>query len=504
LYINEVVLGTAFGVIIGPYALGIFDPRSWGAHTNTITLEVMRVVLAMGLFAIGVELPKSYMADHAKGLLIMVVPTMAFGWVTVAAIIIALFPRFNYISALVISACLTPTDPIICAAIVGGKFALKHVPSNLRRILSAESAANDGLAYPFLSISIYLTVESSVRVAVGKWFLVGWLYQVILGVVLGALFCYLMKLSSRKGFIDRESYVAQYLALTLLTIGIASTIGSDDLLAAFAAGLSTYWDGHFNEATENESFASVIDLILNCACFVYIGAWLPFKSFNSPELGITPWRLVVLLIVVLLIRRIPPLLLLFKWIPEINTWREALFSGHFGASCINMGVGAVFISTLAVLRLPEPESPPQGQAQLLAATLQTIVSFIVLGSIIIHGLSIPFFSFGKSVHSRTVSISRTWTSRGTTAPDWLLWARRTPVPDQSSTDAPSHGDLEQGTESATRSIDGKAHSTVIHHETASLNTTVVEDPSATEAGEGMSKQFQEDAAASASTSKVRV
>ena len=48
-----------------------------------------------------------------------------------------------------------------------------------------------------------------------------------------------MKFSHRKGFIDRESYVAQYLALALFTIGVVSTIGSDDLLAAFAAGIST-------------------------------------------------------------------------------------------------------------------------------------------------------------------------------------------------------------------------------------------------------------------------
>lgn len=47
-----------------------------------------------------------------------------------------------------------------------------------------------------------------------------------------------MKFSQRMGFIDRESYVAQYLALSLFTIGVTSTIGSDDLLAAFAAGLS--------------------------------------------------------------------------------------------------------------------------------------------------------------------------------------------------------------------------------------------------------------------------
>lgn len=54
---------------------------------------------------------------------------------------------------------------------------MKHVPPNLRRILSAESAANDGLAYPFLSISIYLTIESSRGVAIGKWFLIGWLCE---------------------------------------------------------------------------------------------------------------------------------------------------------------------------------------------------------------------------------------------------------------------------------------------------------------------------------------
>jgi NhaP-type Na+/H+ or K+/H+ antiporter len=71
---------------MGPYFAGVFDPRSWGSNSDKITLEVMRVVLAMGLFAIGVELPRSYMADHAKSLLAMVVPTMAIGWVIVAGV----------------------------------------------------------------------------------------------------------------------------------------------------------------------------------------------------------------------------------------------------------------------------------------------------------------------------------------------------------------------------------------------------------------------------------
>ena len=71
---------------MGPYFAGVFDPRSWGSESDEITLEVMRVVLATGLFAIGVELPKSYLARHAKSLLAMVIPTMAIGWVIVAGV----------------------------------------------------------------------------------------------------------------------------------------------------------------------------------------------------------------------------------------------------------------------------------------------------------------------------------------------------------------------------------------------------------------------------------
>ena len=82
--------------------------------------------------------------------------------------------------------------------------------------------------------------------------------------------------------------------------------------------------------TENEVFSSVIDLVLNCAGFIYIGAWLPFDQFNAPELGITPARLVILFLIILVLRRIPSMLLLYKLIPEIGTWKEALFSGHFG------------------------------------------------------------------------------------------------------------------------------------------------------------------------------
>jgi sodium/hydrogen antiporter len=69
---------------MGPHVANIFDPRSWTSQSNALTLEVTRVVLAVGLFIIGTKLPCGYMEKKAKSLLIMVVPTMAIGWIVSA------------------------------------------------------------------------------------------------------------------------------------------------------------------------------------------------------------------------------------------------------------------------------------------------------------------------------------------------------------------------------------------------------------------------------------
>ena len=69
--------------LLGPYCADIFNPRAWGGNseevTNTITLEFTRIVLAIGVFAIGVELPKAYMAKHWRSLFFLLVPVMT--WV---------------------------------------------------------------------------------------------------------------------------------------------------------------------------------------------------------------------------------------------------------------------------------------------------------------------------------------------------------------------------------------------------------------------------------------
>jgi hypothetical protein len=139
-----------------------------------------------------------------------------------------------------------------------------------------------------------------------------------------------MKFCERKDLIDRQSYVAQYVSLALLTVGTTTLLGPDDLLASFACGTAFAWDGFFNKQTEASVFSSVIDLLLNTAAFVYVGAWMPFHSFSDETLSLSVWRLICIAVLVLLLKRLPIILGLFKWIPDIKSFREALFSGHFG------------------------------------------------------------------------------------------------------------------------------------------------------------------------------
>jgi len=162
-----------------------------------ITLEFTRVVLAIGVFAIGVELPKAYMARHWKSLVFLLVPVMTWvrplcpgflllmanprdthqGWFVSAGLICALIPGLNFLSSLAVAACLTPTDPILAAAVVGGKWADKHVPAHIRHLLAAESGCNDGAAFPFLFIALYLTLDATTGAAVRDWFLILWLCE---------------------------------------------------------------------------------------------------------------------------------------------------------------------------------------------------------------------------------------------------------------------------------------------------------------------------------------
>lgn len=336
-----------------------------------------------------------------------------------------LFPN-----SLVVASCVTPTDPILAQAVVGGPWAEKHVPAHLRHMLMCESGCNDGAAFPFLYLALFLTTNrDNTGKAIAEWFYDALAYQIIFGTILGALIGWaarkLMRFSERHKLVDRESFVAQYVSLAIASMGVNVLLGSDDLLAAFACGSAFAWDGWFTKQTEDSNFSSIVDLLFNVAVFVYIGALMPYRQWAGGSEGepntLSIWRLFVLAICVLLTKRIPIVLALWRWIPDIKTFREAIFAGHFGP----IGVGAVFIATLARTQLPEEvANPPETSNDILALTVQPVIYFFVLCSIAVHGLTIPFFAFSKGATRMT----RTWSRHPSFAldrePTWVNRIRR--------------------------------------------------------------------------------
>ena len=425
LYIGEATVATICGIIFGPHAANLIDPSTWG-NVDLITLEFSRIVLVVQCFAVGVELPRAYMEKHWKSVVALLLPVMTFGWLITSLFIWGLFhSHLNWLDSLCVAACVTATDPVLASSVVGkGKFA-KRVPKHLRDLLSCESGCNDGMAFPFVYLAIYLIhYRPDANAVAYHWFCYTILYECIFGAFYGVVVGYIARRAIRwaheKDLIDRESFLVFYFVLALFCAGSGALLGMDDLLVGFACGVGFSNDGWFLEKTEESHVSNVIDLLINLAFFVYFGSIIPWELFNAPLIGITPWRLVVLGILVLFFRRIPIMLALKPVIPDLKTWREASFAGHFGP----IGVGGLFVAILARAELetdtttPLAVLPEEGFEHLnIIEMIWPITCFLVIVSIIVHGSSIAVFTLGKRINTLTISMS--YTQANENGPGWM-------------------------------------------------------------------------------------
>ncbi|PYH96947.1 hypothetical protein BO71DRAFT_154633 [Aspergillus ellipticus CBS 707.79] len=426
LYIGEATVATLCGIIFGPHAANLFNPLSWG-NVDKITLECSRIVLVVQCFAVGVELPKAYMERHWKSVFLLLVPVMTWGWLVTSLFIWWMVPPLSWLESLVVAACVTATDPVLASSVVGkGKFA-RRVPKHLRDLLSAESGCNDGMAFPFIYLGFYIYRYRPDAGEVSlNWFCVTILYECIFGAVYGFIIGYVarhaIKWAEGNQLVDRESFLVFYFVLAVFCAGSGSLLGMDDLLIGFSAGVGFSNDGWFTEKTEESHVSNVIDLLLNLAYFVYFGSIIPWEDYNNPSIGLVPWRLVVIALLVIFFRRIPVMLLLKPIIPDVKTWREALFAGHFGP----IGVGAIFASILARAELENDSTEPMTESQLpgpgspnyyIIQLIWPVTTFMVISSILVHGSSIAVFTLGKRINTLTITLS--YTTANEEGPSWM-------------------------------------------------------------------------------------
>jgi sodium/hydrogen antiporter len=149
----------------------------------------------------------------------------------------------------------------------------------------------------------------------------------------------------------------------------------------------------FRLQTEDDSLQPTIDMLLNISVFAWFGAVCPWVAFRVNEV-IPIYRLIFLGILMLLFRRIPVIMGLWKYIPQIDDYQQALFVGFFGP----IGVSAIFYLYISLEFLKTIPAGPDGEmredVRHLGEVMTVVIWFLAICSIVVHGLSVPMGKLG--------------------------------------------------------------------------------------------------------------
>ncbi|KAK6421569.1 hypothetical protein LTR95_016795, partial [Oleoguttula sp. CCFEE 5521] len=194
LHLSEPPIALLIGIVLGPRLLGWIAPNYCGVNGcaggpaiggwelgDNIVQEATRVIVGIQVFAVGIELPKFYMARHWRSVAMLLGPVMIFGWLVCALFVYLIF-KTNVPTALTIAACLTPTDPVLAASILSHSQFSSRVPKRIKHMLSAESGCNDGTSFPFLYAGVFWITQSTAADALKDYFLITIRCQGTLGI----------------------------------------------------------------------------------------------------------------------------------------------------------------------------------------------------------------------------------------------------------------------------------------------------------------------------------
>ena len=253
----------------------------------------------------------------------------------------------------------------MASSVVSGKSAERKLPARIRNLLTAESGANDGLALLFVLLPVLLLLHPpgdalfdwATRVLM--WEVLG---AVVIGTVCGELSGRTLVWAYRQPFSESHSTITVGLALSITVLTVVRLMGSDGILAVFAAGLrlNRYVE---REETRHEHVQEAIGRFFDLPVFVLFGMMLPWQEWG--RLG---WAGVGFAAPLLVCRRLPWWMLLGSRLDATRDRAESRFLGWFGP----VGVATVYYALLAEHRTGLSDIWP-------AASLAVLVSIVAHG-----------------------------------------------------------------------------------------------------------------------------
>jgi sodium/hydrogen antiporter len=333
------LLALAFGALVGPNALGLLRATDFGLPTATLLEEASRITLAIGLAGVALRLPHGYWRKHMRWVTVMIGVGMLLMLLLATGVLWALL-GVPLVTALLLGAIITPTDPIVTTPIVTGSLAKKNIPDRVRFNISSESGINDGLGYLFVFLPILLIIrpEFAWSELVTTVLLREVLGAAALGIAAGYLMGKLFRFVRKHDLIEESSYLGFIIPAALVVLGAGKLLGVDALLAVFLASAVF---GQVIPQTDEERQDRVDDVVNRffvLPIFMLLGLALPVTQW-----ALLGWGAAGALLLALVLRRLVTLWVLRPLIRPEHNRAETAFLSWFGP----IGVSALFYATTA-------------------------------------------------------------------------------------------------------------------------------------------------------------
>jgi NhaP-type Na+/H+ or K+/H+ antiporter len=361
------VLGCGAAVAIDLSGIAWIDP----AGDADLIEHLTEIAVIIALFSAGLKLdrPLTWRAWGSTARLLLIAMPATIGLV---ALLGSQLLGLSAAAALLLGACLAPTDPVLAGDIGVGPPGDEH-EHEPNFALTSEAGLNDGLAFPFVLAALFMAGEQGAG-WVGEWLAADVAYAIAGGTAIGAAVGFVAAWSVKR-LRDRELLAPAFdgyhaLATVLVIYGLAETAGTYGFLAAFAGGLTfrRYESDHEVNRSVHEG-AELAEKLLELSVILLLGSLLTPAGLGLP--GWEGW-----LLAALVIAAVRPLACLAALAgSQLERKSEKTFVAWFGVR----GVGSLFyVAAAAGAGVLEP-----GERDLL---VWTVIACVLL-SIVVHGIT---------------------------------------------------------------------------------------------------------------------
>ena len=349
------------GAVLGPSGVGAFAAPVTSESVQLLAELTLALLLFSDASSIGLKQAGSIAWVPARLLAIGLPLTIGAG----ALVGWLLFPALGLAFALLMGSILAPTDAALSLPVLVDR----AIPVRVRRAINIESGLNDGIATPF--VTLFLAVVVAEQASASQHWLIDAAAEIGLAIgvaiLTGGFGGRVIARARQRGWASPASESLAVVSLAILAYASATTIGGNGFVAAFASGI--FYRTATAAAEPSVEFADWIGVAGS-----YL-VWLVFGiGFVGPVLaaGVDPAVLVYAVLSLTIVRMGPVALSMVRSPFRADT---IALIGWFGPR----GLASVVFLLVAFEQM--------GPAHPASLTLIHVVTWTVLVSIFLHGLS---------------------------------------------------------------------------------------------------------------------